>query len=277
MKKKITKKNVTVNNATSNMEETTMSKITIFNLATSTANTIIEEENTMMKRMEELMEQLTNNTKIQDAGYLKKDALKTILNDEFNMNFNKKATRDEMVKAFMAMYKDSIRVADEISYGNVETETPVPVAVVPVGDLDITKDNAPQPVSPVNDAKAKTDKLFALIKACAKDNQKKGFGYTISSYMLQACILNAGAGVSKLKGHTVTPDENKMTQDIYAWLKSKGYIKPLVYSVVEDEKVRVYMPDYNGTTDTKHVKMIPYNKSAGYTAKKITSFLVTVR
>ena len=275
MKKKITKKNVTVNNATSNMEGTIMGKISTFNLATSTANTIIEEESTM-KRMEELMAQLTNNTKVQDAGYLKKDALKVILNDEFNMNFNKKATRDEMVKAFMAMYKDSIRVADEISYGNVET-TPVPVAAVPVGDLDITKDNAPQSVVPVNDAKAKTDKLFALIKACAKDNQKKGFGYTISSYMLQACILNAGAGVSKLKGHTVTPDENKMTQDIYAWLKSKGYIKPLVYSVVEDEKVRVYMSDYNGTTDTKHVKMISYNKSAGYTAKKITSFLVTIR
>lgn len=246
-----------------------------FDLATSTATTIIKEENAMTKRMEEINKALVNNQKVQDAGYIKKNDLMDILNNEFNMGFSKKNTRAEMVDAFMAMYKDAIRVADEVAYGNIL-----------VGDLDITHDNAPVeepvpvPVEPVvvkEDPKAKTDKLFALIKACGADNNKKGFGYTISSFMLQACILNAGAGITKLKGHTVTPEEDKMTQDVYSWLKKNNYIKPVVYSVQEDEKVRVYMPEYPGKTNATHVKMIPYNKSAGYTAKKITSFLITIR
>lgn len=137
------------------------------------------------------------------------------------------------------------------------------------------------PVTPVsakasNEAKAKTDKLFALIKEKAADNDKKGFGYTISSFILQAVILEAGTGLKKLKGHTVTAEEEKLTWDIYKWLKSKDFIKPVVYSVKEDEKVRIFMPEYPGKTENTTVKMIPYNKSAGYTAKKATSFLVTI-
>lgn len=147
-------------------------------------------------------------------------------------------------------------------YSTQPIVTPAPVAIAPV--------------KASNEAKAKTDKLFALIKEKAADNDKKGFGYTISSFMLQAVILEAGTGLKKLKGHTVTAEEEKLTWDIYKWLKGKGFIKPVVYSVEEDEKVRIFMPEYPGKTENTTVKMIPYNKSAGYTAKKATSFLVTI-
>lgn len=109
-----------------------------FDLATSTATTIIKEENAMTKRMEEINKALVNNQKVQDAGYIKKNDLMDILNNEFNMGFSKKNTRAEMVDAFMAMYKDAIRVADEIAYGNMESNDSIQV-----GDLDITRDNAP--------------------------------------------------------------------------------------------------------------------------------------
>lgn len=153
-------------------------------------------------------------------------------------------------------------------------------ATVSVGDLDITRDNAPdqsvtEPVDNRN-AKAKTDRLFALLKSYAAQNEKNGYGYTISSYMLQACILDAGAGVKKFKGHKVTEEESKMTHTVYKWLKDNGFIKPVVYSVVEDPNVRVFTPDYTGRTDTK-TKLVPFAKSAGYTAKQVTSFMVTVK
>jgi hypothetical protein len=157
-------------------------------------------------------------------------------------------------------------------------EVAVPSPVTPVTPVNAQQVASQTPVSAKasNEAKAKTDKLFALIKAKAADNDKKGFGYTISSFILQAVILEAGTGLKKLKGHTVTAEEEKLTWDIYKWLKSKDFIKPVVYSVKEDEKVRIFMPEYPGKTENTTVKMIPYNKSAGYTAKKATSFLVTI-
>lgn len=127
-----------------------------------------------------------------------------------------------------------------------------------------------------NDAKSKTDKLFALLKKRASDNEKNGYGYTISSWMLQAVILEAGTGLLKFKGHEITEEESKLTHDIYTWLKNKGFIKPVIYSVKEDENVRVYMPEYTGRTESTKTKLIPFAKSAGYTAKQCTSFLVTV-
>lgn len=161
----------------------------------------------------------------------------------------------------------------EIMHGEVQENTEViapATVVVPAAPV------AQPAVVTNNEAKAKTDKLFALIKEKAADNDKKGFGYTISSFMLQAVILEAGTGLKKLKGHTVTTEEEKLTWNIYKWLKEKGFIKPVVYSVQEDDKVRIFMPEYPGKTENTTVKMIPYNKSNGYTAKKATSFLVTI-
>lgn len=64
-----------------------------------------------MKRMEELIKNIEN---------IDNDNLRTILNDEFNMGFDTTATREEMENALIAMYKDSINIADEIAYGNME-------------------------------------------------------------------------------------------------------------------------------------------------------------
>lgn len=242
-------------NANTNKEETTMRE----DLATRTLN---------MNKTERLMyvhDCLVHVTKTTDELYIKKEELAQFLFDNdiigrcIGKNELKRTRRQELVDVLNTAVQNLI---------NNKVVTPVKV---------VSEEEVEKMVQDNNDAKAKTDKLFALIKACAADNEKKGFGYTISSFMLQACILNAGAGIPKLKGHTVTTEENKMTQDIYAWLKKKGFIKPLVYSVKEDEKVRVYMPEYKGKTQNTTVKMIPWSQSNGYTAKKITSFLVTVK
>lgn len=256
MAKKITKK-VTVNNATTN----------------------IKEESIMMKRLEELVAQVTENKRIQDTGYIKKDALKAILNKEFGLTFNKKSTRDEMVTTLMAMYKDSIRVADEIAYGNVQADESVSV-----GDLEITRDNAPvvnevkvTPVDNRNAALAKTDVLLGLLKKYAAYNESRDYGYTISSVMLQAIILEAGTGLKKFKGHKMTEDDLALIRKVYNWLIKKEFIKPVMWSVKEDPNVRVYMSDYTGRTVSDKTKLIPWIHSVGYTADKITSFIVTLR
>ena len=289
-------------NTTSKKEETTMMN----NLATRTLD---------MNKTERLMyvhDCLGHVTKTSDELYIKKDELAQFLFDNDiisrmpGKNELKKTKRQELVDILNVAVQNLVNnkvitpvnnkpathqvICIDHAYYNekyVEFEGTLEQCqdyaeanrdVAEGGDANLfTYRVEPKPASSSDDAKAKTDKLFALIKACAADNEKKGFGYTISSFMLQACILNAGAGVSKLKGHTVTADENKMTQDIYAWLKKKGFIKPLVYSVKEDEKVRVYMPEYKGKTQNTTVKMIPWSQSNGYTAKKITSFLVTVK
>lgn len=108
MKAKTTNNNATINNSNS-----------------------IKEETIMMKRLEELVAGLTSNQKSSDAGYIKKDDLRVILNKEFNMGFSKRVTRDEMVQVVMNMYKDQLAVADEASYGNA--------VIVPAGDMSSDK------------------------------------------------------------------------------------------------------------------------------------------
>jgi hypothetical protein len=160
---------------------------------------------------------------------------------------------------------------------------PIDVSVG-VSEADIEADNAEQieihelnhGVQQVQDKKAKTDKMFGTIKKYADDNKKNGFGYTISPFMLQLAILNAETGLKQLKGHTVTKEESELSGKVYKWLFDKGFIKPIVYAVKEDPNVRVYMPEYTGKTADTKVRMIPYNKSTGYTASKITSFAVNL-
>ena len=86
---------------------------------------IAMNKKTGIARMEELAEILRNNQKTSDAGFIKRDDLRPILNKEFNMGFKADSTRKEMVAAFFAMYKDAINVADEIAYGNMESDDTV--------------------------------------------------------------------------------------------------------------------------------------------------------
>lgn len=242
-------------------EDDTM-KETTNTTATNNNVTTIKKEIIMTKkeRIQDVARRIEQFTKTSDEGYVTKEEMAELIFDCMGGTKpnTKKYKRGQLIETVMIMAgKDK------------------PQDSVSVGDLNITHDNTPAQQDN-HDAKAKTDKLLALIKACATDNKKKGFGYTISSFMLQACILNAGAGIEKFKGHIVTEDEYKMTQNVYKWLSKNNYIKPIVYSVAENEKVRVYMDGYTGRTDSAKTQMIPYSKSKGYTAKKITSFLVTL-
>jgi len=254
----------TNNNATVVKEETTM-KNTTNNLATR----ILDKNRT--ERLVYVWEMILHVTKTTDELYIKKDELVQFLFD--NDIISRMPSKNELKRTKRQEFVD---ILDTAVQNLIKNKVITPINAVPVGDLEITHDNAPQQEAPKTDARAKTDKLFALIKACAVDNNKKGYGFTISSFMLQACILNAGAGVEKFKGHTVTEEEAQMTKTVYQWLLKNNYVKPIVYSVAEDEKVRVYMDGYTGRTDSAKTKMIPYSQSKGYTAKKVTSFLVTL-
>lgn len=272
---------------TLNNQEDTIMKNTNETTATDNNATVVKEETTMMNATNDLATRILNMnkterlmyvwdiilhvTKTSDELYIKKEELAQFLFDNdiisrhLGKNELKRTKRQELVD-----------ILDTAVQNLIKNKVVTPIQPVPVGDLEITHDNAPAQEATKNDARAKTDKLFALIKACAVDNNKKGYGYTISSFMLQACILNAGAGVEKFKGHTITEEEAQMTKTVYQWLLKNKYVQPIVYSVAEDEKVRVYMDGYTGRTDSAKTKMIPYSKSAGYTAKKVTSFLVTL-
>ena len=258
---------------------------TTTNKATINKTTNIQEDSIMTKRglaliidgvaTETTLDALDLDTII-NLKDLTKDILRIMLKEEgveFSNTEFKSTKRADLINRLYAIMHPATPAQPVKEEKKVE---PTIASPVPVGDM--TYDNPPvvQPVVNTS-AKERTDKLFALLKKCAADNKEKGFGYTISSYMLQACILNAGAGIPKMKGHVVTDEENKMTQEVYSWLKRKGFIQPCVYSVQEDEKIRIYTENYPGKTDTKHVTMVPYAKSKGYTAKKVTSFLVTIK
>ena len=229
-----------------NKEETVMKKFTeAFNKAATN-----QDKAQVLYVMLDTIEAVTN---VHAGDYVKKDALVAFAKD-LGMVINRKTSRVDALSFIRHHANKLSNITDTIANDEV-------------------KDNT-QHETPNTDTKAKTDKLFALIKASAESNKKKGYGYTISSFMLQACILEAGAGIKKFKGHTVTKEEAEMTKRIYKYLLSKGFIKPVVYSVKEDANVRIYMPEYTGKTESAKTKLIPYNKSGSYTAKQITSFAV---
>lgn len=310
-----------IDNATTNKEESTMKN----NNTTATNNSATTKKEEMT--MEALVKRLTENKKVQDAGYIKKDDLRVILNEQFGFNFNNRSTRTEMTDAFMAMYKDSLRVEDEVAYGNednsVKEETtmnnteavsathqvicidhayyddefvafagtqeecndyinrnfteedarlglfsytihPVPIDI-PVGDLSITSDRIYHddtiiekavPVAKVNnpapdDAKALTYRLMHKIGDHAINNRKKGFGTTVSAWMLCAYILEVKYGMTHLKGHEheVTDEMKETVKNVRKWLIDNGYIKTVTF---KDEKGFVfYTPEYDGNRKDK--------------------------
>lgn len=262
---KIAKEGITMKNNTNNVE-------------TNNSATVVKEETTMKTReftLEELVQVLTDNQKVQDAEYIKKDNLKVILNEQFGLSFSNKNTRTEMVDTVMAMYKDSSRVADEIAYGNVTEDNSVAV-----GDLDITHDNAPESIeeptpvvenpTPVSDAKAKTIEVLKLIKDAAVTNHNKGFGTTVSAYMLCAYILQAGYGIKKLKGHEaeITDEQKDTVKKVRQWLIDKGYIKACVYKT---NGKSVYTDDYDGN---HAASMVHHSKSLGLTCVGVSSYKI---
>ena len=144
---------------------------------------------------------------------------------------------------------------------------PVPIDI-PVGDLSITSDRIYHddtiiekavPVAPVtkvnnpapDDAKVLTYRLMHKIGDHALSNRKKGFGTTISAWMLCAYILKVKYGMTHLKGHEheVTDEMKETVKDVRNWLLSNGYIKPVTF---KDEKgFTFYTPEYDGNRKDK--------------------------
>lgn len=192
-------------------EESIMKNNTNNTATNNSATTVVKEEMTM----EALVKRLTENKKVQDVGYIKKDELRVILNEQFGFGFNNKATRTEMANAFMAMYKDSLRVADEIAYGNIVEDNSVSV-----GDLDITHDNAPEsieetPATVVFDDGLALKILEGVIRQ-ADTNKAHNF---ISDWMLTSIISELVLGHPlKDKGHeyykSFTDEQRKILVDM---------------------------------------------------------------
>lgn len=261
-----------------NKEDNNMSNETN---ATLNNNETIKEEKTMTRlqevlmngtkteRMVQVLEFCHEVTKKQDDRYVDKTTLAEFLFD--NDIIGRRLSKTELKKTKRDTLIETLEeVVNNLTKASVIT--PVKTESVSVGDLEITKDNT----DGNQDALKKTYKLMYLLKANAEHNNKNGYGYTISSFMLQAVILNADTGLEKLKGHVITDEEQETTNRLYKWLKDNEYIKPVVYSVKEAENVRVYTNDYTGRTDSAKTIMVPWNKSAGYTAKKVTSFAINM-
>lgn len=155
---------------------------------------------------------------------------------------------------------------------------------VPVGDF--SSDTAPvfEPVpKKERTAKEKSDLLKEYLKDCASKNAKKGFGYSISAHMLCAIILKADCGLEKLKGNEdkVTDEQKKSVDTVRTWLKEKGIITPVLYTVEQDENVRVYIAGYDGrkdNTENDKVKIYPYNQhyASIYKPVSVTSYAVNL-
>lgn len=198
------------------LKEESIMKNNTNNTATNNSTTTLKEESIMRTfTLEELVQVLKDNQKVQDTEYIKKDDLKVILNEQFGFSFNNKATRTEMVDTVMAMYKDSLKVADEIAYGNVTEDNSVAV-----GDLDITHDNAPEPVNESPATVVFDDglalKILERVIRQADTNKAHNF---ISDWMLTSIISELVLGYPlKDKGHeyykSFTDEQRKILVDM---------------------------------------------------------------
>ena len=191
-------------------------------VSTVTITETKKEETTMKTReftLEELVQVLTDNQKVQDAEYIKKDDLRVILNQQFELGFNNRATRTEMIDTVMAMYKDSLDIADEIAYGNIIVEENNASDSVSVGDLDITHDNAPESIEEEAEVKL-TDELATKIleKMIRQADTNRAHNF-ISDWMLTSIISELVIGHPlKDKGHeyykSFTDEQKKILVDI---------------------------------------------------------------
>lgn len=224
-------------------EEIIMNK----NTAEVIDNATVEEvkEESIMRTTQELLNDALTITKIQDEKYVTNEMLRNEYNRITGNVIGSKKTRPVIIKAI----QDAI--AEDIHEEDITPEA----EVVSVGDLDITSDRVyyddtiveKQPAKPApTDAQALTYRLMHKIGDHALDNRKKGFGTTISAWMLCAYILEVKYDIKKLKGHeSEITDEMKTTvKDVRKWLIENGYIKSVTF---KDEKGFVfYTPEYDG-------------------------------
>ena len=228
----------TNNNATTIKEESTMET-----LATRTLNMNKTE------RLVYVLDIALHVTKTSDELYVKKDELAKFLFD--NDIISRMPSKNELKRTKRQVFVDILDTA--------------------VQNLIKNKMITPVNTTPVSDAKAKTIEVLKLIKDDAVANHNKGFGTTVSAYMLCAYILQAGYGIKKLKGHEseITDKQKDTVKRVRQWLIDKGYIKACVYKT---NGKSVYTDDYDGNHADS---MIHLSKSNGLTCVGVSSYKVT--
>lgn len=235
------------------------------------------KEESIMRTTQDLLSDALTITKIQDEKYVTNEMLRNEYNRITGNVIGSKKTRPVIIKALQDAIEDTHKenpVAEEIVTPEAE--------VVSVGDLDITSDRVyyddtiieKQPVKPApTDAQALTYRLMHKIGDHALDNRKKGFGTTVSAWMLCAYILEVKYDIKKLKGHeSEITDEMKTTvKDVRKWLIENGYIKSVTF---KDEKGFVfYTPEYDGNRQNSMYDITKFQTTGKLetTTYKITS------
>lgn len=235
------------------------------------------KEESIMRTTQDLLSDALTITKIQDEKYVTNEMLRNEYNRITGNVIGSKKTRPVIIKALQDAIEDTHEenpVAEEIVTPEAE--------VVSVGDLDITSDRVyyddtiieKQPVKPApTDAQALTYRLMHKIGDHALDNRKKGFGTTVSAWMLCAYILEVKYDIKKLKGHeSEITDEMKTTvKDVRKWLIENGYIKSVTF---KDEKGFVfYTPEYDGNRQNSMYDITKFQTTGKLetTTYKITS------
>lgn len=211
-----------------------------------------------------IMDALKASPKTSDEGYLDKKALRKAL-EPFEFGFNNRTTRKEMVQRLAAFIKEQQDINDEIAYGNITVEQP-------------QQQPAQQPQQKT-EAQQKTDAFIKKLQEAAVANEKKGYGYTVSSFMLQAIVLNVHNGLEKLQGHTITAEEAEKVEKVHEWCIKKGIISQVLYSINEKSFIRAYTDKYDGKKESKDFWYITKEEAekAGYTIKECTSYKVHVK
>ena len=240
-------------------EESTMKNNTN-TTATNNSATVVKEESTMetlatrtlnMNKTERLVYVLDialHVTKTSDELYVKKDELAKFLFD--NDIISRMPSKNELKRTKRQVFVDILDTA--------------------VQNLIKNKVTTPVNTAPVSDAKTKTIEVLKLIKDDAVANHNKGFGTTVSAYMLCAYILQAGYGIKKLKGHEaeITDEQKDTVKRVRQWLIDKGYIKACVYKTNDKS---VYTDDYDGN---HAASMVHHSKSLGLTCVGVSSYKV---
>lgn len=215
-------------------------------------NTMDKEETIMKTRTtQKLINDALNISKIQDENYVTNAMLREEYNKLTGNVIGSKKTRPVIIKAI----QDVLNIpAEESLVEPVEVKETVAPEVVSVGDLEITSDTVyhddtiiEKPVKPApDDAKVLTYRLMHKIGDHALSNRKKGFGTTVSAWMLCAYILEVKYDIKKLKGHEheITDEMKTTVKNVRKWLIDNHYIETVTF---KDEKGFVfYTPEYDG-------------------------------
>ena len=187
-----------------------------------------KEESTMKTRTtQELINDALNISKIQDKNYVTNAMLREEYKKLTGNVIGSKKTRPVIIKAI----QDELYVVEEASTPEPETKEPVKTAP--------------------DDAKVLTYRLMHKIGDHAINNRKKGFGTTVSAWMLCAYILEVKYGMTHLKGHEheVTDEMKETVKNVRKWLIDNHYIETVTF---KDEKGFVfYTPEYDGNRKDK--------------------------